>query len=64
MAPEPLAPATPAPDAHRPDVTAPDRPLRVAIVIGSTRDGRLAPTVGTWFTDQARTHAPGTHFDV
>ncbi|MEV3860566.1 NAD(P)H-dependent oxidoreductase [Streptomyces sp. NPDC050095] len=39
-------------------------PLRVAIVIGSTRDGRLAPTVGTWFTTQARTHAPTTHFDV
>ncbi|MFJ9034963.1 NADPH-dependent FMN reductase [Streptomyces sp. NPDC102406] len=39
-------------------------PLRVAIVIGSTRDGRLAPTVGAWFTEQARTHAPGTHFDV
>ncbi|MFJ8827430.1 NADPH-dependent FMN reductase [Streptomyces sp. NPDC102467] len=39
-------------------------PLRVAIVIGSTRDGRLAPTVGAWFTGHARTHAPDTHFDV
>ncbi|MGY0025014.1 NADPH-dependent FMN reductase [Streptomyces sp. cg35] len=39
-------------------------PLRVAVVVGSTRDGRLAPTVGTWFTGQARTHAPDTHFDV
>ncbi|MEV1020576.1 NAD(P)H-dependent oxidoreductase [Streptomyces sp. NPDC050264] len=44
--------------------TIPDSPLRVAIVIGSTRDGRLAPTVGTWFTEHARTHAPATHFDV
>ncbi|WP_394432754.1 NADPH-dependent FMN reductase [Streptomyces sp. SGAir0957] len=41
-----------------------DQPLRVAIVIGSTRDGRLAPTVGAWFTQQARTHAPDTDFDV
>ncbi|MET9495821.1 NAD(P)H-dependent oxidoreductase [Streptomyces sp. NPDC006552] len=40
------------------------RPLRVAIVIGSTRDGRLAPTVGAWFTDRARNHTPDTHFDV
>ncbi|MEV5607749.1 NAD(P)H-dependent oxidoreductase [Streptomyces sp. NPDC052225] len=39
-------------------------PLRVAIVIGSTREGRLAPTVGSWFTQQAATHAPDTHFDV
>ncbi|NEB76837.1 NAD(P)H-dependent oxidoreductase [Streptomyces sp. SID14478] len=39
-------------------------PLRVAIVIGSTREGRLAPTVGTWFTDQAAAHAPDTHFDI
>lgn len=39
-------------------------PLRVAIVIGSTRDGRFGPTVGTWFTGQARSHAPDTHFDV
>ncbi|MCQ4214158.1 NADPH-dependent FMN reductase [Streptomyces longispororuber] len=40
------------------------QPLRVVIVIGSTRDGRLAPTVGTWFTGQAAAHAPDTHFDV
>ncbi|MBO1338048.1 NADPH-dependent FMN reductase [Streptomyces sp. VRA16 Mangrove soil] len=38
-------------------------PLRVAVVIGSTRDGRLAPTVGTWFKAQTEAHAPGTHFD-
>ncbi|WP_338698060.1 NAD(P)H-dependent oxidoreductase [Streptomyces sp. Q6] len=39
-------------------------PLRVAVVIGSTREGRLAPTVGAWFADRARGHSPHTHFDV
>lgn len=29
-------------------------PLRVAIIIGSTREGRFGPTVGTWFVEQAR----------
>ncbi|MEU0831942.1 NAD(P)H-dependent oxidoreductase [Streptomyces sp. NPDC005969] len=40
------------------------QPLRVAVIIGSTRDGRFAPTVGTWFTTHAETHSPDTHFDV
>ncbi|MFD0901240.1 NADPH-dependent FMN reductase [Actinomadura sediminis] len=31
-----------------------DTPLRLAIVIGSTREGRLGPTVGAWFAAQAR----------
>ncbi|WP_306321525.1 MULTISPECIES: NADPH-dependent FMN reductase [unclassified Streptomyces] len=44
--------------------TTPTRPLRVAIVVGSTRDGRLAPTVSTWFTAHAKAHTPDTHFDV
>ncbi|TDD79515.1 NADPH-dependent oxidoreductase [Actinomadura darangshiensis] len=29
-------------------------PLRVAIIIGSTREGRFGPTVGRWFTELAR----------
>ncbi|WP_328632856.1 NADPH-dependent FMN reductase [Streptomyces sp. NBC_00356] len=44
--------------------TTPTRPLRVGVVVGSTRDGRLAPTVSTWFTSQAERHTPETHFDV
>ncbi|MBE1532476.1 NADPH-dependent FMN reductase [Actinomadura algeriensis] len=31
-----------------------DTPLRLAIVIGSTREGRFGPTVGAWFAEQAR----------
>ena len=32
----------------------PDSPLHLAIIIGSTRQGRFAPTVAAWFADQAR----------
>jgi len=32
----------------------PDTPLRLAIIIGSTREGRFAPTVAAWFADHAR----------
>jgi len=32
----------------------PDSPLRLAIIIGSTRQGRFAPTVAAWFAEQAR----------
>jgi len=32
----------------------PDSPLHLAIIIGSTRQGRFAPTVATWFANQAR----------
>jgi NAD(P)H-dependent FMN reductase len=28
-------------------------PLRVAVITGSTREGRFAPTVATWFAEQA-----------
>ena len=28
-------------------------PLRVAVIIGSTRPGRLGPAVAAWFADQA-----------
>ena len=29
-------------------------PLRLAIIIASTREGRFGPTVGNWFAEQAR----------
>jgi NAD(P)H-dependent FMN reductase len=29
-----------------------DRPIRVAIIIGSTREGRFGPTVARWFAEQ------------
>ena len=31
-----------------------DTPLRVAVIIGSTREGRFGETVARWFVDQAR----------
>ncbi|MGH8991335.1 MAG: NADPH-dependent FMN reductase [Acidimicrobiia bacterium] len=30
-----------------------DRPIRVAVIIGSTREGRFGPTVARWFAEQA-----------
>jgi NAD(P)H-dependent FMN reductase len=30
-----------------------DSPVRVAIIIGSTREGRFGPTVARWFAEQA-----------
>src|SRR5688572_27470918 len=30
-----------------------DTPIRVAIIIGSTREGRFGPTVAQWFAEQA-----------
>ncbi len=38
----------------------PDSPLHLAIIIGSTRQGRFAPTVAAWFADQARSRT-GPH---
>lgn len=32
----------------------PDQPLHVAVIIGSTREGRFGPTVANWFTRQAQ----------
>ena len=32
----------------------PDAPLRLAVIVGSTREGRFAPTVARWFVSQAR----------
>ncbi|MEO5823225.1 MAG: NAD(P)H-dependent oxidoreductase [Vicinamibacteraceae bacterium] len=31
-------------------------PFRLAVIIGSTRQGRLGPAVAGWFTDQAARH--------
>lgn len=30
-----------------------DKPLRIAVIVGGTRDGRFGPTVATWFVTQA-----------
>jgi NAD(P)H-dependent FMN reductase len=31
-------------------------PLRIAVIIGSTREGRFGPTAADWFTGRARRH--------
>ena len=31
--------------------------LNIAVIVGSTREGRFGPTVAKWFVDQARTRA-------
>lgn len=31
-----------------------ENPIRLAVVVGSTREGRFGPTVASWFVDQAR----------
>lgn len=36
-------------------------PLRLVVIIGSTRPGRFGPVVANWFTEQARRHGG---FDV
>lgn len=33
------------------------RPLRLVVIIGSTREGRFGPTVANWFAEQARQRA-------
>ncbi|MFL6112484.1 MAG: NADPH-dependent FMN reductase [Catenulispora sp.] len=38
--------------------------LRVAVIIGSTRDGRFGPTVTDWFTRQAAASHPDLDLDV
>ncbi|MBP2703876.1 NAD(P)H-dependent oxidoreductase [Microbispora sp. RL4-1S] len=40
-----------------------DDPLRLAVIVGSVRDGRLGPTVATWFAGQAASR-PGLGVDV
>lgn len=32
------------------------QPIRLEVIIGSVRDGRIGPAVASWFTDQARKH--------
>ncbi|MDX8036024.1 NAD(P)H-dependent oxidoreductase [Lentzea sp. BCCO 10_0856] len=31
-------------------------PVQLAVIVGSTRDGRFGPTVATWFAEHARQH--------
>ncbi|MBF6478379.1 NADPH-dependent FMN reductase [Nocardia cyriacigeorgica] len=38
-------------------------PLKLAVIIGSVRDGRFGPVVAGWFADQARAHG-GYDVDV
>jgi NAD(P)H-dependent FMN reductase len=33
-----------------------ETPMRVAVIIGSTREGRYAPTVANWFVKEAQGH--------
>ncbi|MGK5556800.1 NADPH-dependent FMN reductase [Actinomadura kijaniata] len=40
-----------------------EQPLRVAIIIGSTRDGRFGPTVARWVEEQASGH-PGLDVEM
>ncbi|MEU9715296.1 NAD(P)H-dependent oxidoreductase [Streptomyces sp. NPDC047976] len=44
--------------------TVPDEPLRVAVVIGSVREGRRGPAVTDWFLSSAAGHHTGLEFDV
>ncbi|MFJ3789594.1 NADPH-dependent FMN reductase [Kitasatospora sp. NPDC090091] len=39
----------------------PSRPLKLAVLVGSVREGRFAPVVTRWFTEQAERHG---QFDV
>ncbi len=43
--------------------TTPDDPLRLTVVVGSTREGRFGPTVAGWFVEEARQRA-GLAIDV
>ena len=44
--------------------TATPDPLRVAVIIGSTRAGRFGPTVADWFAARAAESHPGLAIDV
>ncbi|MEU3721570.1 NAD(P)H-dependent oxidoreductase [Streptomyces sp. NPDC031705] len=44
--------------------TAVDETLRVAVVIGSVREGRRGPAVADWFLSAAASHDTGLRFDV
>ncbi|WP_069814337.1 NADPH-dependent FMN reductase [Streptomyces sp. TP-A0874] len=41
----------------------PKKPIRLAVIVGSTRQGRLGPTVAKWFIERARVHG-GLDTDV
>jgi NAD(P)H-dependent FMN reductase len=41
----------------------PETPIRLAVIIGSTRNGRFGPTVAHWFAAQAESRAE-LHVDV
>jgi NAD(P)H-dependent FMN reductase len=48
-----------APCAHSPtyskrDLMESNKPLRLAVIVGSVRAGRFGPTVSTWFAEEAR----------
>lgn len=40
-----------------------DNPIRLAIIVGSTRPARIGPTVADWFASRAR-RLPGLHVDL
>ncbi|MGK8523720.1 NADPH-dependent FMN reductase [Nocardia asteroides] len=40
-----------------------DNPLKLAVIIGSVREGRFGPVVASWFAEQARRH-PSFEVDV
>jgi NAD(P)H-dependent FMN reductase len=40
-----------------------DTPVRLAVIVASTRDGRFAPTITDWFTEQLR-HRVDVEYDV
>lgn len=40
-----------------------EHPYRLAVIIGSTREGRFAPVIANWFTRQTERH-PHTDVDV
>lgn len=41
----------------------PETPIRVAVIVASTREGRYAPTITNWFVEQLR-HRADVEFDV
>ncbi len=43
--------------------TRPTAPLRVAVILGSNRDGRFGPVIADWFLARAAAH-PGIETDL
>lgn len=46
-------PETPMPEVPMPERTTVEPPVRLAVIIGSTRQGRFGPTVANWFAGRA-----------